>query len=50
MIVLFDVIVLGASQVHLWKQVLMGSIPDAIANTTDRAVILVRGRGTAEVS
>ncbi len=46
----FDVIVLGASQVHLWKQVLMGSIPDAIATTTDRAVILVRGRGTTAVS
>lgn len=46
----FDVILLGASQVHLWKQVLLGCIPDAIAQTTDRAVILVRGRGTAEVS
>ncbi|HEY9624444.1 MAG TPA: universal stress protein, partial [Crinalium sp.] len=38
-----DVIVLGASREGLLQQVIKGNIPEAIARTSNRTVILVRG-------
>ena len=38
-----DVIILGASREGLLKQVIKGNIPEAIARSSDRTVILVRG-------
>jgi chloride channel protein, CIC family len=38
-----DVIVLGASRNSLFSKVLQGSIPDAIARLSNRAILLVRG-------
>jgi chloride channel protein, CIC family len=41
-----DVIILGASREGLLTQVIKGNIPEAIARTSDRTVILVRGEIT----
>ncbi|MBW4660809.1 MAG: chloride channel protein [Drouetiella hepatica Uher 2000/2452] len=38
-----DVIILGASREGLLRQVIKGNIPEAIARSSDRTVILVRG-------
>jgi CIC family chloride channel protein len=38
-----DVIVLGASRNSLFSKVVQGSIPDAIARLSNRAILLVRG-------